>query len=108
MYFSKAIPVGTTGIDATCWVILSGTFQLGGDAGPVYGVSVYGYFTPAAYDAGAQPIPTANWNYKLTLADFPAGTDPNSMSLTLLYEGVQNVANANPDDPLNGAILVTP
>lgn len=108
MYFSKSIPVGTTGIDATCWAIIAGTFQLGGANGPVYGVSVVGYVTPEAYAAGAQPIPSASLGYSLTIADFPAGTDPNSMSLTLLYEGVQNVANANPDDPLNGAILVAP
>jgi hypothetical protein len=44
--------------------------------------------------------------YNLTLADFPPGTDPNSMSLALLYEGVQTVANADPLDSLNGATLV--
>jgi hypothetical protein len=108
MYFSKSIPIGNTGINATCWVIIAGTFQLGGPNGPAYGVCVVGYVTPEAYEAGAQPIPTASLPYNLTVADFPSGTDPNSMSLTLLYEGVQNVFKANPDDPLNGAELVIP
>jgi hypothetical protein len=40
MYFLKSIPIGTTGVNATCWAIIAGTFQLGGENGPVYGVSV--------------------------------------------------------------------
>lgn len=106
-YFSKSIPVGGTGVNASCWAIIAGTFQLGGPDGPVYGVSVVGYVDAAAYEAGNQPIPSASFAYRLTLANFPAGTDPNSMSLSTLYLGVQNVAEANPDDPLNGATLVT-
>lgn len=106
-YFLKSIPIGTTSVNATCWAIIAGTFQLGGESGPVYGVSVVGYVTPEAYATGAQPIPSASLPYSLTKDDFPAGTDPDSMNLTLLYQGVQAVANSNPDDPLNGAQLVT-
>lgn len=106
-YFSKAIPVGNSGVNASCWVIIAGTFQLGGSDGPIYGVSVVGYVDAAAYEAGNQPIPSANLSYRLTLANFPAGTDPNSMSLSTLYLGVQSVAEADANDPLNGATLVT-
>jgi len=106
-YFLKSIPIGNTGVSATCWAIIAGTFQLGGANGPVYGVSVVGYFTPEAYASGAQPIPSASLPYSLTLDDFPAGTDPNSMSLTLLYAGVKFIADNNATDPLNGAQLVT-
>lgn len=106
-YFSKSIPVGGSGITASCWAIVAGTFQLGGEDGPIYGVTVVGYVDEAAREAGAQPIPSASLGYRLMVTDFPAGTDPESMSLTLLYEGVQAVANVNPDDPLSGATLVT-
>lgn len=105
-YFLKSIPIGNSGVNATCWAIIAGTFQLGGSEGPVYGVSVVGFVDAAAYEGGSDPIPSASLPYRLTLADFPAGTDPGSMSLTLLYEGVQSVAEANPNDPLNGAALV--
>lgn len=105
-YFQKTVSIGTTGVSASCWAIIAGTFQLGGADGPVYGVSVLGYVDVAAYKAGFQAIPSASLPYSLTLANFPAGTDPNSMSLDVLYQGVLNVANASPGDPLNGAILV--
>jgi hypothetical protein len=105
-YFQKTVPIGTTGISASCWAIAAGTFQLGGSDGPVYGVTVLGYVDAAAYSAGFQAVPSASLPYSLTVANFPPGTDPNSMSLNLLYQGVLNVANSNPDDPLNGAVLV--
>lgn len=105
-YFEKTIPLGSTGISASCWAIIAGTFQLGGSEGPVYGVTVLGYLDAEAYEMGLQSIPTATLGYRLTVSNFPEGTDPSSMSLGLLYQGVQNAANSNPDDPLNGAILV--
>jgi hypothetical protein len=106
-YFSKSVAIGNTGISATAWAIVAGTFQLTpGTPGVSYGVTVVGFATPEVLASGGQPIPSASLGYNLTLADFPPGTDPNSMSLALLYEGVQTVANADPLDSLNGATLV--
>ena len=97
-YFTKSIQVGNSGVFAECWAVIAGTFQVQKNSTTTYTFAVVGYLTKDVYLAGGEPVPSASLPYQIQTSDFS--------NLAGVYTALAAKANADSEDPLNGATLV--
>ena len=108
LYFAKSVTMKDTGALVTAWAINGYHVRnVGNSANMRINVNVAGYVSPQTLSAGLSPMPGAGANYNLAESNFPAGTDLTTITLAEIYTAISAVADANPNDILNGATLAT-
>lgn len=106
LYFAKSVTATATGVVSTAWAISSFNVNVNLDPTKItFSVGVVGYVTPEAIASKLNPVPGTRFNYQLNAANFAAGKDPTTVSVTDLYNAILAYITTKTTDPLAGATL---